>query len=125
MNNPVNWGETPLANSAVRGIIAAIITGVLYAIYGYQDGNPLDQSIMAGAIPMLLMFLGMLGYGVADSDRAQKGVVNAADVPVQIDAKIEREAPVVGGVADRVFARSPQQIAEEETRRNKEQLHVR
>jgi hypothetical protein len=61
MNNPVNWGETPLANSAVRGIIAAIITGVLYAIYGYQDGNPLDQSIMAGAIPMLLMFLGMLG----------------------------------------------------------------
>jgi hypothetical protein len=87
MSNPINWGATPLANGAVRGFLAAIVTGILYAIYEWQKGVPLEQAVGAGAVPMLLMFLSLLGYGVADQSRANTGTVIASDVPVQLEAK--------------------------------------
>jgi hypothetical protein len=54
MTNPINWGQTPLANAAVRGFIAAVITGFLTFLYRLQAADTMEQAAVAGAIPALL-----------------------------------------------------------------------
>jgi hypothetical protein len=93
--NPIDWGGSPFANAAVRGFIAAIITGILYALYELQSGAMIEEAAVAGAIPALIALLALLGYGGYDQKRAADGKVIASDVPVQIKAKAERRNPTV------------------------------
>lgn len=129
MGNPINWGATPLANGAVRGFLAAIVTGILYAIYEWQKGVPVEQAVSAGAVPMLLMFLSLLGYGVADQSRATTGTVIASDVPVQLEAKeyatqSSQMADTPGGMM-RAPKKSAADIAQELTTKYRTRPYVR
>ena len=114
--NPADWGGTPLANGAVRGFLAAVIVGFLYAIYGWQSGQPLDQAVAAGMVPMLLALLSLLGYGIVDQNRANNGVVIASDVPVQIESNIQVAGDTAHGGAT-PNRRSAQEVAADWNRR--------
>jgi hypothetical protein len=91
--NPLDWGNSPFSNGAVRGFFAALITGILYALYEMQKGVAWEQAVVAGAIPMLLAFLSLLGFGAVDQNRANQNIINASDVPVAATAKIQGQSP--------------------------------
>jgi hypothetical protein len=95
MTNPINWGGTPLANAAIRGFIAALVTGVLTFLYRLQAADTLEQAAIAGTIPALLALLTLLGYGASDQQRVADRKVLPSDVPVQVAAKREGLEPVV------------------------------
>lgn len=105
--NPVDWGNTPLANGAVRGVLAALLFGVVAGIARLQQGFTVEDAVITGAAVALPAFLALLGYGGVDQNRANTGVVNPADVPVQIQAK----TAVFGDMAPGA-GRSAQSIAQ-------------
>ena len=92
MANLIDWGGTPLANAGVRGIVAAIITGVIAAAISLLQGMDLEFSVLTGVTACLPLILWLLGYGAWDQKRVGDGAVNPADVPVQIESKL----PVMG-----------------------------
>ena len=106
MSNPIDWGNTPMAVALVRGVIAAILTGALASVVALQQpGLDQNQAILMGVAAGIPSLLALLGYGASDQNRANNGVVIAADVPVQVEA-----------------AKSPQSatnIAEAETAKNR------
>jgi hypothetical protein len=91
-----DWGGTPLANATIRGLVAAIILGLLIGAKAYWfDAETVEQAIGKGIIPALAAILALLGYGAIDQKRANDGKVNASDVPVQIEAKTTHSEPKV------------------------------
>lgn len=121
--NPVDWGNTPLANGAVRGVLAALLFGVIAGIARLQQGFTVQDAAITGAAVALPAFLALLGYGSVDQNRANQGVVNPADVPVQIESRL----PVMGDsgllrrgeVTGRPAKRDAKTIAREWTRNAK------
>lgn len=86
-----DWGGTPFANALVRGFVAAIILGALMTSKAYWwDGDTVNQAVGEGVIPALGAILTLLGYGVVDQNRANSGVVNTSDVPIQVAARKQR-----------------------------------
>jgi hypothetical protein len=123
MGNPINWGGTPLENSAVRGIIAVVLFGILKSLFNVQQGGTIEDAAVEGFIWAIPAFLAMLGFGFTDQDRANKGVVITSDVPAQLEAKIGTPTDTV--LADRAGARprKPSIVAQEMTERFKKALH--
>ncbi len=124
MTNPADWGGTPLANSAVRGVLSILFTGILYSLYAWQKGIPWQGAVVEGAIPMLLMFIAFLGGGVMDQNRAKTGVVNPADVPVQIETKLEPQTKAaMADMPNLGPVRTAQQMAKDWTLAYKAELN--
>lgn len=81
MGNPIDWGESPIAVSLVRGVIAAVLVGASSYLVASMGGSPDDVALkigMSSAIPSLLV---LLGYGASDQNRANNDIVIAGDVP--------------------------------------------
>ena len=80
--------DTPLVAGLIRGIVAAILIGLLRAlmIYSGVDGGDLDEAAVEGAKESLPILIGLTGWAGYDQWRAANGRVIASDVPIQIAA---------------------------------------
>lgn len=81
--NPIDWGDSPIAVGLIRGIIAALLIGVLQALIFRSSSDTVtwEAAITAGAISGIPTLLALIGYGAADQRRANNGVVIPGDVP--------------------------------------------
>lgn len=95
MSNPIDWGNTPITVSLVRGIIAAILVGATAGLISSLTGNPNDQAIKEGIVAGIPTLLVLLGYGASDQNRANTGVAIAGDAPVQSVAHVKNESAKV------------------------------
>lgn len=82
--NPIDWGNSPIVVGLIRGIIAAILIGILQALIFKSTGTNVtwESAVTAGAISGIPTLLALIGYGAADQNRANHGVVIPGDVPV-------------------------------------------
>ena len=93
--NPIDWGNSPMAVGLIRGVLGALLTGVLYGLKAYvYDGVTWQQAVGQGSIPAVTALLVLLGYGAVDQNRANIGKVNPGDVPVAIAARTQGGTPV-------------------------------
>jgi hypothetical protein len=80
--NPIDWGSAPIWVSLVRGVIAALLIGIVNALVVHMTpGVSWEAAISSGAIPAITALLVLLGYGASDQNRAANNVVIAGDVP--------------------------------------------
>ncbi len=80
MSNPIDWGNSPMAVSLVRGIIAAILVGASSYLISSMGGTPDDMAIKVGASAAIPSLLVLLGFGASDQNRANNGTVIPGDV---------------------------------------------
>lgn len=80
--NPLDWGNSPIVVGLVRGIISAIIAGLI-AYFGAQGtGVSEDQARIVGYIAVLTPLAALFSLGGYDQVRANRGIIQAGDVPV-------------------------------------------
>jgi hypothetical protein len=84
----IDWGQTPIANALVRGIVAALLSGVLAGVIRLQMGAILNEAILTGVAVAIPPLVSLTGFGLADQSRADRGKVIASDVPVQIQSRV-------------------------------------
>lgn len=87
--NPIDWGSTPMWVSLTRGVIAAILIGLVNALIVHGNaGVSWEAAITAGAIPGITALLVLLGYGASDQARANNNIVIPGDVPVAAEGVV-------------------------------------
>ena len=84
----VDWGKTPFTGGAARGIAMALLIGFAAFLDAfYRQGLALDLAVGEGMIPAVAAFIALLAGGSVDQLRANARKINAADVPVYIEAQ--------------------------------------
>lgn len=80
--NPIDWGSSPIAVGLIRGVIAAILITLYFTIQGRSSGMEWEPALYDGAQWGIPVLLALLGYGIADQNRANNGIAIQGDVPV-------------------------------------------
>jgi hypothetical protein len=88
MGNPINWGGTPLENSAIRAFIAICVTGIIAMAAQMGNGAQLQEAAIGTIAVVGPLFLWLLGFGGMDQARVGTGTVIPSDVPVQIETQV-------------------------------------
>jgi hypothetical protein len=82
MSNPIDWGNSPITVGLVRGVIAALLIALYFTLQGRAAGMEWEPALYDGAQWGIPVLLALLGYGLADQNRANHGIAIKGDVPV-------------------------------------------
>ena len=77
----IDWGGQPIWVGLIRGVVGAIIAGLLAYFIAKGVGNSEEMARNIGAVAVLTPLGALFTYGVYDQSRANNNIVISGDVP--------------------------------------------